>query len=83
MRQAAADAVRDTPEPVVIHPELGYSSKLLIGWAITRWKRIGERRIHHVLEDAFAQVSERLIRLEVMLDEQERRITSLEDRIGK
>jgi hypothetical protein len=38
--------------------------------------------VHHVVEDAFDRVSQRLTRIDVMLDQQERRLEALEQRLG-
>jgi hypothetical protein len=70
------------PVPVHLRPELGYSSKAGVGKLITMMKRVSEKMVHHVVEDAFDRVSQRLTRIDVMLDQQERRITALEERLG-
>ncbi len=53
-----------------------------VGKVITMMKRVSEKMVHHVVEDAFDRVSQRLTRIDVMLDQQERRITALEERLG-
>ena len=82
LRAETAKAVTDVPVPVHLRPELGYSSKRgIIGRAITLAKRVSEKMVHHVVEDAFDRLSQRLTRIDVMLDQQERRIAALEERL--
>ena len=83
LRAETAKLVTDVPVPVHLRPELGYSSKRgIIGKAITLAKRVSEKMVHHVVEDAFDRVSQRLTRIDVMMDQQERRIAALEERLG-
>ena len=81
LRAETATLVTDVPVPVHLRPELGYSSKAGVGKLITMMKRVSEKMVHHVVEDAFDRVSQRLTRIDVMLDQQERRITALEERL--
>jgi hypothetical protein len=80
--QPDAELAGDTSGPVRLRPELGYSSKPLVGGMITGAKRGTERLVHHVVQDALDQVNVRLVRMERLIEEQERRIDDLEKRIG-
>jgi hypothetical protein len=82
LRSETAKLVTDVPVPVHLRPEMGYSSKAGVGKLITMMKRVSEKMVHHVVEDAFDRVSQRLTRIDVMLDQQERRLEALEERLG-
>ncbi len=81
LRAETAKLVTDVTVPVHLRPELGYSSKAGVGRIITVMKRVSEKMVHHVVEDAFDRVSQRLTRIDVMLDQQQRRIEALEQRL--
>lgn len=78
LRAQTSALVTDVPVPVHLRPELGYSSKPGVGRIITAIKRVAEKLVHHVVQDAFDRVSQRLTRIDVMMDQQERRIAVLE-----
>ena len=83
LRAETAKLVTDVPVPVHLRPEMGYSSKPgPVGRLITAVKRATEKMVHHVVEDAFDRVDQRLTRIDVMLDQQQRRIEALEERLG-
>ena len=83
LRAQTSALVTDVPVPVHLRPELGYSSKPGVGRIITAIKRVAEKLVHHVVEDAFDRVSRRLTRIDVMMDQQERRIAALEAKLDE
>lgn len=78
LRAETSALVTDVPVPVHLRPELGYSRRPGVGRIITAMKRVTEKMVHHVVEDAFDRVSQRLTRIDVMMDQQDRRIAALE-----
>ena len=63
LRAETAKLVTDVPVPVHLRPEMGYSSKPgPAGRLITSFKRMTEKMVHHVVEDALDRVSQRLTR---------------------
>jgi methyl-accepting chemotaxis protein len=59
--------------PVRLRPEIGYSSKPVVGAPITAVKRVAERLVHHVVQDAFDQTSLRLEHLARAVEDIEER----------
>jgi glycosyltransferase involved in cell wall biosynthesis len=47
----------ERPAPLRLRPELGFSSKALIGTPITAAKRTAERLLHHVMQNGLDQVA--------------------------
>jgi hypothetical protein len=59
--------------PIRLRPQLGYSSKPVIGRIITLIKRVVEKLVHHVVQDGLDQASLKIEHLARSLEDVERR----------
>ena len=55
---------RPRPKPLRLRPELGYSSKPVVGGPVTVAKRLAQRLTHHVVQDGLDQTMDALERTE-------------------
>lgn len=59
--------------PMRLRPDIGYSSKPVVGAPITLVKRVAERLVHHVVQDGLDQASHRIEHLARSIEDAERR----------